>query len=282
MLDLDFEDLDKFLSSHKNKIIHQIWFGTIPNKKEARKAYDKLKLYRNSWIINNPSWFRMEWNKKQCEQLIKLCYSEHFETYKNYKYEIQRCDFVRYLILHRYGGWYADMDYYCCKPIDEAMKQFQNEIFFVQTPNGYFGDIDHISNSLMYSISNHPFWKQLLIVLERERSVPLFYTKHLEVMFTTGPGILNRIYLKYKDAYKVKSLPWKQFHPFGILDDKLSLKTDENIFTIHIGKGSWESKDSKFLIFLATNWFIIIFIFVIMMIPFFFYLTTKKSLPKSS
>ena len=34
MLDLDFLDLDNFLISNKNKIIHQIWFGTIPNKKE--------------------------------------------------------------------------------------------------------------------------------------------------------------------------------------------------------------------------------------------------------
>lgn len=273
MIDLDFEDLDRFLLSHQNKIIHQIWFGTIPNKKEAKKAYEKLKIYRNSWIILNPSWLRMEWSKKQCEQLIKMCYSEHFETYKNYKHEIQRCDFIRYIILHRYGGWYADMDYYCCKPLNEAMERFTNEIYFVESPNNYFHDeyTEHISNSLMYSIAKHPFWKQLLIFLERERTAPLYYTKHLEVMFTTGPGILNRVYSKYKDAYKVKSLPWKLFHPYGLQDDKLCLKNNSSVFAIHIGKGSWESKDSKFLIFLATNWLIIIFIILIMTVPIFFY-----------
>lgn len=275
MLDLDFLDLDNFLISNKNKIIHQIWFGTIPNKKEAKKAYDKLKIHRNSWIILNPTWFRMEWNKKQSECLVKTFYLEHFETFKNYKYEIQRCDFIRYLILHRYGGWYVDMDYHCCKSLNEAMIYFQNEIYFVQTPNSYFGVSDHVSNSLMYSQAGHTFWKQLCINLERSRTVPLFYTKHLEVMFTTGPGILNRIYTKYKDAYKIKSLPWKLFHPYGLEDFKFDIK-NKNVYAIHLGKGSWESKDSKILIFLATNWKIIVFILIVMFIPFFFFLTTSK------
>lgn len=271
MLDLDFIDIDTFLIFNKNKIIHQIWFGTIPNKKEAKKAYEKLKIHRNSWIILNPTWFRMEWNKKQCEQLVKTFYSQHFETYKNYKHEIQRCDFVRYLILHRYGGWYVDMDYHCCKPLNEALNNFTNEIYFVQTPNSYFGSTDYISNALMYSLAGHTFWKQLLINLEQGRKTPLFYTKHLEVMFTTGPGILNRVYTKYKEAYCVKSLPWKLFHPYGIQDDKSDIK-NKNVFAIHIGKGSWESKDSKFLIFIATNWKIIFFIIITMFIPLIVYL----------
>ena len=33
-----FEKLHNTLLSNKGKIIHQIWFGTIPNKKAAKKA----------------------------------------------------------------------------------------------------------------------------------------------------------------------------------------------------------------------------------------------------
>jgi glutathione peroxidase-family protein len=38
MSGLDFWDFDKYLLSQKGRIIHQIWFGTIPNKREAKNS----------------------------------------------------------------------------------------------------------------------------------------------------------------------------------------------------------------------------------------------------
>lgn len=271
-IQLNFEDLDSYLLAQKGRIIHQIWFGTIPNKREAKKAYDKMKLYRDSWITKNPTWCRMEWNKPYCIALIKKFYSEYFDLFRRYKFEIQRCDFARYLILHRYGGWYVDMDYYCNRPLDEAMKEYTNDIYFVQSPNSFMQNDDHISNSLMYSIPNHSFWKTLLLELQNGKSVPYFYTKHLQVMFTTGPGILNRIYMKHKYKFKVKSLPWKYFHPYGIKDDKLLLRSNDKVFAIHIGKGSWENKDSKVLLFLARHWAIVLFIILVPLLANFVFL----------
>ena len=57
---LEFVDLDRYLLAQKGRIIHQIWFGTIPNKKEASKTYKKFKLYRDSWKIKNPTWCNIE------------------------------------------------------------------------------------------------------------------------------------------------------------------------------------------------------------------------------
>lgn len=263
-LGLDFFDLDTYLLNQKGKIIHQVWFGTIPNKSEAKKAYKKLKIYRDSWLIKNPNWCRIEWNKEMTISLLKNFYPEHIDMFNKYIYEIQRCDVVRYLILHRYGGWYADMDYYCNRPLDDAMSEYKNSIYFVQTPNNVLGqDADHISNSLMYSTPNHSFWKQLMIELQKNQELPFYYSKHLRVMFSTGPAILNRVYHKYKNIYSVKSLPWKLFHPYGIKDLKLSLNQNKDVFTIHLGKGSWEDKDSKFLIFWLREWKIALFIFLI-------------------
>jgi inositol phosphorylceramide mannosyltransferase catalytic subunit len=277
MAQLDFDDFDKYLLEQQGRIIHQIWFGTIPNKKEAKKAYNKLKLYRDSWMIKNPTWFRVEWNKAMCAQFVKSFYPEHTEMFNKYNYEIQRCDAIRYLILHRYGGWYADMDYYCNRPLDEAMNEYKNDIYFVQSPNGIAGqDDDHISNSLMYSVQGHSYWKQVMLELEKNQRVPYYYGKHVGVMFSTGPGILNRIYSKYKYRYKVKSLPWKLFHPYGIKDEKLSLMANKEIFAIHVGKGSWEDKDSKFLLCWVREWKIVLFIVCMFVIPLFMYLFCRK------
>lgn len=270
----DFLLLDKFLLS-QTKIIHQIWFGTIPNKSKAKKAYNQMKLYRDSWIDKNPNWIRIEWNKNLCIQLIKNFYLEHLEMFEKYHYEIQRCDMIRYLILHRYGGFYIDMDYFCNRPLDEARERFTNDIYFVQSPNSFMQDEDHISNSMMFSVKNHPFWKQVMLELEKNQTTPYYYTKHLAVMFTTGPGILNRIYSKYKYKYKVKSLPWKLFHPFGIKDEKMSLTGNKDVYCVHVGKGSWENKDSKILLFFARSWGIIIFIILIMFFPIIFSISNR-------
>lgn len=267
MTSLDFFNFDWYLKQQNGKIIHQIWFGTIPNKRSAKKAYKDMKIYRDSWKVKNPTWFHIEWDKNLCETLVKNIYPEHLEMYKGYKYEIQRCDAIRYIILHRYGGLYADMDYYCNRPFDEALKNYTNNIYLVQSPNKVIGqDNDHISNSLMYSRPKHPFWRQVLLELENSKNT-MHFTKHLIVMFTTGPAILNRIYSKYKFRYRVRSFPYKYFHPHGISDDVTSLSSNNDVYAVHVGKGSWEASDSKFLLGITRNWPILLFVVLVMVIP---------------
>jgi len=267
MSDLSLEDLDKILLAQEGRIIHQIWFGLIPNKQEAKKAYKKMKIYRDSWKTKNPTWFHIEWNKPMCIQFVNAFYPEHTDLFKNYSYEIQRCDAVRYLLLHRYGGWYADMDYFCNRPIDEAMTEYKNDIYLVQTPNMLIlNEKDYVSNSLMYSVPKHPFWKQLMLELEKNRSPSLYFSKHLVVMLTTGPGIVNRVYSRYRYKYKVKSLPWKYFQPFTVNDIKTT-KLDPGIFAMHAVKGTWIGKDTEFFNMLMREWKIMMLILCLFLIP---------------
>jgi mannosyltransferase OCH1-like enzyme len=266
MEDLDFEDLDKYLLNQNGKIIHQIWFGTIPNKKTAKKAFEGLRKYRDSWLIENPSWTYVCWNLSRCKDLVRLFYTQHKEMYDKYPYQIQRCDTVRYFILHRYGGLYADMDYYCKRPWDEVIENYKNDIYLVETPNKITNDT-HISNSLMYSKPGHVFWNKLFIELEQNQFTPIYYGKHVTIMFTTGPGILNRVYTMYKLRYRLDYYPYKLFHPYGLNSDILSLNDKQNIYAMHIGKGSWESYDSKWLIFIYQEYGIITFVILTLIIP---------------
>src|SRR3989344_7475122 len=134
-MSLDFDDLDRYLLSQNGRIIHQVWFGTIPNFTKAKKTYDSLKQCRDSWKIKNPKYFHIEWNKKMCIDLIKYFYPQHENMFKNYTYDIQRCDAIRYFILHRYGGLYADMDYFCNRGWDEVIEKYPLSLYLVQTPN---------------------------------------------------------------------------------------------------------------------------------------------------
>lgn len=267
-MDLVFEEFDQVLLTQKGRIIHQVWFGTIPNKKEARKAYKSLKKYRDSWIIKNPTWFRVEWSNALSLTLVKTHYPEYIDMYRRYKYEIQRCDVVRYFILHRYGGLYADMDYACCRPFDEALAEYKGDLYLVQSPNGAYGQVDVFSNSLMYSKPGHVFWRKLFPILAEEQNAYRLFSKHIIVMFSTGPALLSRVFNRFKIRHALSYLPWEKFHPHGIKTELKTLNVDPSIFTVHLGKGSWEESDSKFFIFFVREKWLIIFILMVLAVPF--------------
>jgi mannosyltransferase OCH1-like enzyme len=269
MNDLSFEDLDKYLIKKNGKIIHQVWFGTIPNKKKAAKTYEQLKPYRDSWINKNPEWYYISWNLDRCNDLIKYFYPQHLHMYKKYPYVIQRCDSIRYFILHRYGGLYADMDYFCNKPWNEVLEKYKNDFYLVETPNNTSFDKVHVSNSLMYSKPGHVFWSILFIQLELYKDSPYYYySRHAAIMFTTGPGVLNRVFNRHKIRYKLTHYPSDLFHPYGLKNDIKLLSEKPNVYAIHLGRGTWETHDSKFLIFLYQEYKIILFIIIILTFPF--------------
>ena len=268
MEELSFKNFDQYLLKQKGKIIHQIWFGTIPNKRAARKTYQELQKYRDSWILKNPKWTYICWNLDRCNELVKNYYLHHKEMYDNYIYPIQKCDTIRYFILHRYGGLYADMDYYCVRSWDEVIKDYPNDFYLVETPNKLFDKI-HISNSLMYSCPGHPYWNKLFIELEQNQISPPYYSKHMTIMFTTGPAILNRVFKDYYLRYHLKYYPYKLFHPYGLSTDIENIYRNPNVYAIHMGKGSWESDDSKLIIFLYQEYKILTIIVGVLLLVIF-------------
>jgi len=50
------------------------------------------------------------WDLKECEELLIEHFPQYIELWQEFRYPIQRCDFIRYLILFIHGGWYIDCD----------------------------------------------------------------------------------------------------------------------------------------------------------------------------
>jgi len=259
-----FERLDKKLIESDSKIIHQIWFGTFPTKKKAMSDYKKYEKYRQSWKINNPGWTYQSWDLDMCRKLIYNFYPEHMEMFFLYNYDIQRCDSIRYFILHRYGGIYADMDYICCSPWDKICQIYTGDVYIVETPNKVGGNSSiQISNSLMFSkYREHIFWKKLFIELEKHRESNFYFTKHIEIMFTAGPGRLDNAYHTFGKNLGVSYYPYKEFHPYGITSDIMSIKKRSGIHAMHISKGTWSDNDTLCINFVYREIYIIMFIIV--------------------
>ena len=116
------------------------------------------------------------------------------------------------------------------------------------------------------------YWNSIFIEMELKKNSSYYYTsRHVTIMMTTGPSIINRIFNKYKYRYKLNYYPYKLFHPYGLDNDiKLIKDLPSNIYAVHLGKGSWETKDSKILIFFYQEYKIILAIIFLLSIPLLF------------
>lgn len=255
---MNFLELDELLLSHKGKIIHQIWFRL---SRKSKKLYLSFEKYRNSWKDKNPRWYHYVWTKENSLSLFKTYFKNYLSLYLSYPYEIQRIDILRYFILLRYGGIYADMDMECINSIENYPFK---EVCIVESLNRL--NDRQVSNSFMYSIPGCLFWKKVISKLRLSKDVPRYYPRHLEIMLSTGPAFLNRMVSRYLHRYRVSILPADKFNPCSLEGIKNEISTKE-IYTYHHGAGSWENGDSKFLIFLYLNYKMILFIIGCLILP---------------
>ena len=108
------------------KKIHQIFWSftgkelkDIPKFKEhTTKVKQFAKHYGYEYKL---------WNLKECEELLIEYFPQYIELWTEFRYPIQRCDFIRYLILFIHGGWYLDCDTY---PLQDLTPLENNQHIF--------------------------------------------------------------------------------------------------------------------------------------------------------
>ena len=267
------QDLDSILTAQDGRIIHQIWFRL---SRKSKTLFKKFHKYQNSWMVKNPTWKYVLWSEKMALAFMKLKFPEYLDLYNSYPYAIQRIDVVRYFLLYEYGGLYADMDTECITPIDAFRKTFSKKLYLVETGNKAFNN--HVSNLMMFSEPKHVFWKSLFLELALNAKQPWYFSKHLLIMYTTGPAFLNRVFLKFKFKYKINVFPQELFNPYCLGMDKINnFQVKEKAHVIHYGAGSWESGDSKVIIFFYCNWKIFVFVLITLLVPLLFGRQKKKN-----
>ena len=211
------------------RLVHQIYWGFNDNGvelkdiKEYKDATDQTELY---CLMNNIK-YKM-WSKKDIELLLVDKYSEYIDLYNEFRYDIQRADFIRYIILYEYGGIYIDCDVVFIKnfiPYDI----FDRDYFFVK-------NMGVIYNAIIGSKKYNNIFK--LILNEIEMS----------------------IHKQDKDIYK----KWKGrlvFQTTGQYMLKRVLKNDKNILTNLIEtkndkkKIDYKNIDAYFLDHNASIWY---------------------------
>jgi mannosyltransferase OCH1-like enzyme len=158
-------------------IVHQTWKTTdIPYD-----VYDRR--WVESWKKNHPGWMHVFWTDEQLKALGRACYPQYDVMYRAEIPGIFLADFGRYMILHRFGGLYVDLDYECLKPIDPLLAGHEFVTSWTDDETK-----QELNNAIIASIPGHPLLTRLMsnccsrwLARTRERPVP-------EVIEHVGPG----------------------------------------------------------------------------------------------
>ena len=185
------------------KVIHQIYgiFDDGVKLNEIKKYYDavqKTKAYCKKHGIKHKMW-----NLKMCEDLLKKDFKEYYKLWKDFKYPIQKADFIRYCILYKIGGIYIDCDVYPLKNINHL---FKKDYFFVKRTES--GPKSFPYNAVMGSKSGQEIFMKIIEHCKestyQKQDQKIYETWKGRLVFqTTGQYMLKRVLGQDKNILNV-------------------------------------------------------------------------------
>lgn len=218
------------------KIIHQTW----KNKNIPAKWKEAV----NSCKIINRGFKYILWTHKTMNKFVKKYYPNFYKIYKSYKYDIQRCDAFRYLVLYKYGGIYLDMDIICKKKLFKFLN-YDLVLALSYSIESYF------TNAFFMVIPNNPFFKYCIDHLSENFNNYQYFGKHLHVMYSAGPAFLTNMINSYRKNKNTYILTKKEYS--GDYNECNKKTYNEGIYFIHIPGHSWYEIDTYFYHFLLCN-----------------------------
>ena len=216
------------------KIIHQIWIGN-------KKLPNKYIKYMKSWKKFNPSWDYILWDDEKVKN-FKLKNHVAYYSSSNYGY---KSDILRYEILHKFGGLYADTDFECLKPIPDNLLIFD---FIVSM---MFDNEPTLGNALILSSPENKLIKKLITNI----TTLINKNNSKEVFEKSGPYYISKNYFlsTEEDIKKYLVLPSNYLYPRpnfieGDTYNEIEFKKEYSLAIHHWGM-SW-FKESKYMYFL--------------------------------
>tara|TARA_R110000803_G_scaffold3369_1_gene11394 strand:+ start:801 stop:1457 length:657 start_codon:yes stop_codon:yes gene_type:complete len=186
-------------------VIHQIFInmgkGELKQIPDFQWPHEKTKVFCLENDIQN-----ILWSKKDIEDLLED-YPEYKEFYYGMRYDIQRVDFARLLILYHHGGIYLDLD---VRPFPKEGKNikelFEKEIFIAR-----WWDSHLPYNAILGCHKGNPLMKEALnhcVESCEQKSKMEIYNKWTArfVFQTTGHYMLHRVFKNKVDYLPIVSV----------------------------------------------------------------------------
>ena len=228
------------------KIIHQTW--------KTREIPEKWQSAVQSVKTMHPEYEYILWTDETMAAFVKTEYPAFYSTYTGYKYNIQRCDAFRYLVLYKYGGIYIDLDTVCKKKLDGFLKY---DLVLVKSSNISFW----YTNSFFMVKPQHPFIKFCIEQLPQYTRSFVYLGKHNHIYNSTGPLFLTKIIAKYKNIDNLYVLSHEEFA--GDCNTCNLNKCQGGVYFNHVEGKSWHSWDSSFYNLVLCNYKTLLLLLII-------------------
>ncbi|MBK1840807.1 glycosyltransferase [Azospirillum sp. YIM B02556] len=230
------------------RLIHQTW--------KTRDIPPGFQPLRRSWIERNPGFAYRFWTDEDIEGFIAEEHPALLPVFRGYANPISRIDLARYLILRRFGGVYADLDFECLRPIDGLLDSLPGGAGFVvglePEEHGRLAKAVErglpriLCPSFLASVPDHPFLDHLLARLVEARHCA-------DVLDATGPFLLTRAHAEYEAAHgtegtaAVAVLPPELLYPVTkeecwsgrLFDPVFWEQATRRAYAIHYWEGTW-------------------------------------------
>lgn len=198
-----------------SKIIHHI---APQDKSQWHPMWDRCL---PSWKQNFVDFEHKVWNDSvDIDGLVKEFYPQYWQTYSSFPAHINRIDFARFCILHKFGGIYADMDMFC---YTNFYDEISHTVQIVEAPYGE----NFLENALMSSEKEHSFWidcmnssSQYFInhVQNKNLTIPFNDDLHTQRILQSiaGPKLVADVWKKWKKIGEVGSFSGVFFNNHGM------------------------------------------------------------------
>ena len=222
------------------RLIHQTW--------KTRDVPPEFQALQRSWTERNPGFTYRFWTDDDIEHFMAEEHPALLPVFRGYAAPIARIDLARYLILRRFGGVYADLDFECLRPIDGLL---EGRSFIVGMEPEEHGRLAKAAErglprilcpSFLASVPGHPFWDHLLSRLVEARHCR-------DVLDATGPFLLTRAHAAYEGEGRaaVTVLPPELLYPVTkddcwsgrLFDPVFWERATRDAYAVHYWEGTW-------------------------------------------
>ncbi|MFT6406638.1 MAG: FkbM family methyltransferase [Arenicella sp.] len=185
------------------KIIHQTW--------KTDQVPEQWKAFAQSWKSHHPDWEYRLWSNADGAEFVEHFYPHFEQTYWSYRYDIQRADAIRYLIIYHYGGIYADLDFECLQSFESLRDNHKLVIGFEPKEHAQAQSLQEVlCNALFASKPRSKFLKAVIDFLIADDTPTIGLG---DVLRTSGPVMLQNVYEQFNKS-DVDAHPPVRFYPF--------------------------------------------------------------------
>lgn len=205
------------------RLIHQTWKdASVPERFVAAQA---------SWRRHHPAWEYRLWTDADLADFVARQYPEYLALYQSYPDHIQRVDAARYMILHHFGGLYADLDVVCERSFDDLL--CHDVVLPATEPLG-------VSNDLMAGRKGAEFFAFAVTRLPRaKRFWPRgLVPRHFRVLLTTGSLFLTLVLRAWRGTEQ----------PHILAPEEYSVAGHPRAYVSHIHGSTWHEPGSDVMV----------------------------------